>query len=111
MDLACGNIYKSDRYGRNSLADFRKGYLDVVDTIICVIFSMAGGLFILAAILWMMKKRQELLKTEEPLSYVDDDIYWKNGWYNNPRTDAGWFLTECAVRTILLIWENRVSVI
>ena len=46
----------------------RKGYLDVVDTIICVIFSMAGGLFILAAILWMMKKRQELLKTEEPLS-------------------------------------------
>ena len=36
---------------------------------------MAGGLFILAAILWMMKKRQELLKTEEPLSYVDDDIY------------------------------------
>ena len=54
----------------------RKGYLDVVDTIICVIFSMAGGLFILAAILWMMKKRQELLKTEEPLSYVDDDIYW-----------------------------------
>lgn len=33
----------------------RKGYLDVVDTIICVIFSMAGGLFILAAILWMMK--------------------------------------------------------
>ena len=26
-------------------------------------------------------------------------------------TDAGWFLAECAVRTILLIWENRVSVI
>ena len=67
----------------------RKGYLDVVDTIICVIFSMAGGLFILAEILWMMKKRQELLKTEEPLSYVDDDIYWKNGWYNNPR-DRRW---------------------
>ena len=67
----------------------RKGYLDVVDTIICVIFSMAGGLLILAAILWMMKKRQELLKTEEPLSYVDDDIYWKNGWYNNPR-DRRW---------------------
>ena len=26
-------------------------------------------------------------------------------------TDAGWFLAECAVRTILLIWENRVYVI
>ena len=71
----------------------RKGYLDVVDTIICVIFSMAGGLFILAAILWMMKKRQELLKTEEPLSYVDDDIYWKNGWYNNPR-DRRWVVPD-----------------
>ena len=67
----------------------RKGYLDVVDTIICVIFSMAGGLFILAAILWMMKKRQELLKTEEPLSYVDDDIYW----YNNPR-DRRWVVPD-----------------
>ena len=71
----------------------RKGYLDVVDTIICVIFSMAGGLFILAAILWMMKKRQELLKTEEPLSYVDDDIYWKNGWYNNPK-DRRWMVQD-----------------
>lgn len=71
----------------------RKGYLDVVDTIICVIFSMAGGLFILAAILWMMKKRQELLETEEPLSYVDDDIYWKNGWYNNPR-DRRWVVPD-----------------
>ena len=29
------------------------------------------------------------MKTEEPLSYVDDDIYWKNGWYNNPR-DRRW---------------------
>ena len=67
----------------------RKGYLDTVDLIICVLLSLAGGLFILAAILWMMKKRQELLKTEEPLSYVDDDIYWKNGWYNNPR-DRRW---------------------
>lgn len=54
---------------------------------------MAGGLFILAAILWMMKKRQELLKTEEPLSYVDDDIYWKNGWYNNPR-DRRWVVPD-----------------
>ena len=67
----------------------RKGYFDTVDLIICVLLSMAGGGFILAALLWMMKKRQELLKTEEPLSYVDDDIYWKNGWYNNPR-DRRW---------------------
>ncbi|MDY2658283.1 MAG: hypothetical protein SOV82_00585, partial [[Ruminococcus] gnavus] len=76
----------------------RKGYLDAVDTIICVIFSMAGGLFILAAILWMMKKRRELLKTEEPLSYVDDDIYWKNGWYNNPR-DRRWAVPDRMCRS------------
>lgn len=69
----------------------RKGYLDSVDMIICVLFSMAGGGFILAAILWMRKKRRELLGTEEPLSYVDDDIYWKNGWYNNPK-DKRWMV-------------------
>ena len=71
----------------------RKGYLDVVDTIICVIFSMAGGLFILAAILWMMI------------------FTGKMAGITIRGTDAGWFLAECAVRTILLIWENRVYVI
>lgn len=32
-----------------------------------------------------------MLGTEEPLSYVDDDIYWKNGWYNNPK-DKRWMV-------------------
>lgn len=67
----------------------RKGYFDMVDLIICVLLSMVSGGVILAAILWMWKKRRELLETEEPLSYVDDDIYWKNGWYNNPK-DRRW---------------------
>lgn len=31
----------------------------------------------------MRQKRKEALKTEEPLNYVDDDVYWKNGWYHN----------------------------
>lgn len=71
----------------------RKGYLDTVDLIICVMLSLAGGGFILAALLWMMKKRRETLKAEEPLSYVDDDIYWKNGWYNNPK-DRRWMVQD-----------------
>lgn len=71
----------------------RKGYFDTVDLIICVLLSMAGGGFILAALLWMMKKRRETLKTEEPLSYMDDDIYWKNGWYNNPN-DRRWMIQD-----------------
>ena len=33
------------------------------------------------------------MKAEEPLSYVDDDIYWKNGWYNNPR-DRRWMIQD-----------------
>ena len=63
----------------------QKGYLDTVDFIVCIVLSMAGGSFILAAIFWMRQKRKEVLKTEEPLNYVDDDVYWKNGWYHNPQ--------------------------
>ncbi len=59
MDLACGDIYKSVGMGEVLWQISRKGYLDVVDTIICVIFSHGRWRFILAAILWMMKKRQE----------------------------------------------------
>lgn len=71
-----------------------QGEADVgVDLIICVLLSMVSGGVILAAILWMWKKRRELLETEEPLSYVDDDIYWKNGWYNNPN-DRRWMIQD-----------------
>lgn len=93
MDLACGDIYQSGGNGGIALADFPEGYLDTVDLIICVLLSLAGGGFILAALLWMMKKRRETLKAEEPLSYVDDDIYWKNGWYNNPK-DRRWMVQD-----------------
>ena len=29
-------------------------------------------------------KKKEILSADQAPCYVDDDAYWKNGWYNNP---------------------------
>ena len=31
-----------------------------------------------------MRKRQEVLEADTSACYIDDDEYWKYGWYNNP---------------------------
>ena len=42
------------------------------------IFIFMSGVF------YIKKKRNRILQNNETLHYVDDDIYWKNGWYSNP---------------------------
>ena len=44
----------------------------------CSDFHFMSGVF------YIKKKRNRILQNNETLHYVDDDIYWKNGWYSNP---------------------------
>ncbi|MDO4307056.1 MAG: hypothetical protein Q4C77_09480 [Eubacteriales bacterium] len=44
---------------------------------------MAAGGFLLP-VLFIHKKKQRILAQDTEPIYVDDDEYWKNGWYNNP---------------------------
>ena len=30
------------------------------------------------------KKKAQILAADDAPIYVDDDYYWRNGWYNNP---------------------------
>ncbi len=42
------------------------------------------GVWMIGSFLYMRYKKEKMLeKNEEPL-YIDDDVYWKNGWYCNP---------------------------
>lgn len=43
-----------------------------------------GILGFVIPILYMHKKKQELLTDNTEPIYIDDDEYWKNGWYSNP---------------------------
>lgn len=48
-----------------------------------LIQTLAGGA-VLIGVFYLRYKRKEILDKDSSPMYVDDDIYWKNGWYNNP---------------------------
>lgn len=61
-----------------------QGSLGVVNFFVfCAIQAiMVSALFIGALIL--KNKRSEILSKDKETVLVDDDVYWKNGWYYNP---------------------------
>lgn len=42
------------------------------------------GLLIFFVLLYLKWKKGDILKEDIQPLYIDDDVYWKNGWYNNP---------------------------
>ena len=49
-----------------------------------IILESAPILFFIGGMLYVRYKKRELLACDESPLYVDDDVYWKNGWYSNP---------------------------
>ena len=59
-----------------------------------VLQTLPGG-WMIGSFLYMRYKKEKMLeKNEEPL-YIDDDVYWKNGWYYNP-SDKRFFVQDWA---------------
>ena len=61
----------------------------------------------------LKKKKAQILAADDEPMYVDDDYYWRNGWYDNPndprvlvQTRGLWFLTVSVVRILPPIWED-----
>lgn len=46
------------------------------------------GISVLGGIFYLIYKRRDILACDTSPLYVDDDIYWKNGWYSNPNDKA-----------------------
>lgn len=49
-----------------------------------IILQSFPVLFLLSGFFYMYKRKAALLEEDEKPLYIDDDVYWKNGWYNNP---------------------------
>ena len=46
-----------------------------------------------AGLLWMTRKRRQLLAGDPVPLVVDDDVYWRKGWYENPN-DPRWLVQD-----------------
>lgn len=55
-----------------------------------VALQSAAGLVIIFGALCLRWKKQDIIKEDAAPLCVDDDIYWKNGWYNNPADKRAW---------------------
>lgn len=52
--------------------------------VVYTILESLPVLFFIGGMLYVHYKRRELLACNESPLYIDDDVYWKNGWYSNP---------------------------
>ena len=55
-----------------------------------------------------VRKRQGVLEADTSACYIDDDEYWKYGWYNNPRCEV-LGLVLVAVHFALVLAEEGVA--
>lgn len=69
---------------------FRNQWLYAADYLIYIILQMVPVIIIIFGIVYMQRKRKEILSMDSEALVVDDDEYWKNGWYNNPDDNHLW---------------------
>ena len=61
-----------------------RGTADAADFFVFMMLQIAVVGIIVSAIVWMGKKRSDILAGDKSPLAIDDDVYWKNGWYSNP---------------------------
>jgi len=54
------------------------------DYCIYIVLQNIPAFVIVIGFIYMQKKRKKVLAMDTAAIIVDDDEYWKNGWYNNP---------------------------
>lgn len=55
-----------------------------LDIIIYVTATCIPIIIALITIVWIKKQKNILLKENKTPMFIDDDYYWRNGWYDNP---------------------------
>lgn len=60
---------------------------------IYLILELIPVAILTAGLLWMTRKRRQLLAGDPVPLVVDDDIYWRKGWYENPN-DPHWLVQD-----------------
>ncbi len=61
-----------------------EGWLGAAVYTVYVILETLPLVFLLAGFFYIRYRKEQLLAHNETPLYIDDDVYWKNGWYSNP---------------------------
>lgn len=62
----------------------KKGWIDGTGLGLFVTVQILTAALVLAGVMGIKRRRAELLSDVEAPLLVDDDVYWKKGWYENP---------------------------
>ena len=60
------------------------GWISTGVLVIYCIMETIPGFFMIGGFFYMRSRKEKLLQKNDRPLYIDDDVYWKNGWYSNP---------------------------
>ena len=60
------------------------GWISTGVLVIYSIMEAIPGFFLIGGFFYMRSRKEKLLQKNDRPLYIDDDVYWKNGWYSNP---------------------------
>lgn len=60
------------------------GWISTGGLVTYCVLETIPGFFLIAGFIYMRIRKEKLLRTNDRPLYIDDDEYWKNGWYSNP---------------------------
>ena len=63
-------------------------WLYSIDYFIYIGLQMIPAIVLIVGIIYIMKKKQSVLSMDSEPITVDDDEYWKYGWYSNPNDSS-----------------------
>lgn len=82
--LIAGSLFNTGAYLWVTYFMDEKMWIGSEVYIVYIILESVPIFIFMSGVFYIKKKRNRILQNNETLHYVDDDIYWKNGWYSNP---------------------------
>ncbi|WP_072523640.1 hypothetical protein [Clostridium sp. Marseille-P3244] len=61
-----------------------EGWLGAAVYAVYIVLETLPVVFLLAGFFYIRYRKEQFLAHNEAPLYIDDDVYWKNGWYSNP---------------------------
>ncbi len=82
--LAGGGLFNVAAYLLVVSGADREGWISTGALTAWCILETVPALFLIGGFVYMRRQKEKLLAQNERPLYIDDDVYWKNGWYSNP---------------------------
>lgn len=60
---------------------------------IYIFLELIPAAIILIMFFWLRKEKERILSQDSTPFYIDDDYYWRKGWYNNPNDKRYFYRT------------------